>query len=217
MDKILSFAAHTANNNNRNNTLSLIYEGNENRKAEVELVRTNKADPILREFMKIHYSQPKGFVGRQIFYRIVFDNKTYGIIVGGSATLHLPGRTEFFKGNVPPLGSIVNNTFFHIEKGEDGYPVRNMSSLVVKLWRQRIIHDWKTQYGEEVKAFETLVEPPRTGELYLRDKWTYTGTTKGFTVKRQAGKEATEKFSGKRVWNKSPDSLRPKLVFMRLP
>ena len=60
----------------------------------LELVK--RTDPRLLADMKIHYSQPKGFVGRNICYAILFDGIYYGGIVGGSSTLHLVGRDVFF-------------------------------------------------------------------------------------------------------------------------
>jgi len=61
-------------------------------------------------------------------------------------------------------------------------------------------------------GFETLVELPRKGELYLKNKWVHVGTTKGFTCKRVAGTKE-EKFTGKRVWDYN--NLRPKLILCK--
>lgn len=184
----------------------------------IELILTNKGDPDVKRWMSNHYSQPKGFVGRQLIYRIRFCGRDYGAIAGGSATKHLPGRDEFF-GQQPPLGSIINNTFFHIERPDDGYPIRNFAPRVVKAWRATVTIDWKDKYGDEVAGFETLVEPPRTGELYLRDGWTLGGKTIGYTCKREAGGQNTfedlpsGRYYGKRVWDR--ENLRPKLVFYK--
>lgn len=62
----------------------------------IELKREKKSDKDVQYLMSIHYSHPKGFVGRQLIYKIFDDNEFVGVIVGGSATLHLPGRNEFF-------------------------------------------------------------------------------------------------------------------------
>ena len=62
-------------------------------------------------------------------------------------------------------------------------------------------------------GFESLIEPPRTAELYKKDNWIYTGITKGFTCKRIAGKEKGVFKYGKRVWDY--ENLRPKLVYVR--
>lgn len=166
--------------------------------------------------MKYHYSQPKGFVGRNICYAIEVNGEYYGSIVGGSATLHLAGRDKFFEilkeNKKSTLNSIVNNIFFHIEKVNEKYPVRNMVSKCLSLFREKISQDWEEKYGDKVIGFESLVELPRTGEAYQRDKWIEVGVTKGQTCKRVAGK-GTDSWSGKRVWDTI--NLRPKRVFVR--
>ena len=88
-----------------------------------------------------------------------------------------------------------------------------MAQLVLKRFRERVSEDWKTKYGDLVLGFETLVELPRTGEVYKRDGWTEVGLTKGYTCKRTKGK-GTDSWSGKRVWDTI--NLRPKRVFCKL-
>jgi hypothetical protein len=162
--------------------------------------------------MQKHYSQPKGFVGRNICYAVEYDDEYYGHIVGGSATLHLPGRNDFFGIGKENLNNIVNNIFFHVERDSNGYPLRNFTVKVLAKFRQSIISDWEQKYGDYVLGFESLVELPRTGECYRRDNWEYVGTTKGYTCKRVKGK-GTDSWTGRRVWDmKTP---RPKLVFVR--
>lgn len=160
--------------------------------------------------MGAHYSQPKGFVGRNICYSITYDDIFYGYIVGGSATRFLPGRRDFF--GEFSLNCIVNNIFYHVEKVNSTYPTRNFTSKILSSWRTLVINDWREKYDDIVTGFESLVELPRTGELYKKDGWTLVGQTIGYTCKRVAGK-GTDNWSGKRVWNTK--NLRPKLVFCR--
>lgn len=179
----------------------------------IELVPVRKNHPDLKRWMSEHYSQPKGFVGRQIIYLVTAFGDVFGAIAGGSATRFLPGRLEFLGAEIP-LNRIVNNTFFHVSPLLDGkYPLRNFTARTVEAWRDRVARDWTERYYDPVHSFETLVELPRTGELYLRDKWTLTGQTVGYTCKRVAG-ESTDTWTGRRVWNTT--DLRPKHVFMRL-
>lgn len=180
----------------------------------LELQLIKKSDPQLNHWMENHYSQPKGFVGRSLIYKIVYDGKPYGAISAGSATKFLPGRKDFFNQyyeNIS-LNNIVNNTFYHIEP-IPVYPRRNFTTYVVQEWRKRIILEWEEKYKDPVLGFETLVELPRTGSLYLKDKWIEVGLTKGYTCKREAG-IGTDSWTGKRVWNTK--ELRPKRVFVRL-
>ena len=159
--------------------------------------------------MSIHYSHPQGFVGRQLIYKIFNDNQFLGVISGGSATLHLPGRNEFFSEQFN-LNRIINNTFFHIVEGHD---IPNLGTQVLSLWRKQCCDDWRSTYHDDVIGFETLVELPRTGAMYKADNWTLVGQTKGFTCRRVSGIEKGVFSGGKRVWNTT--DLRPKLVFCK--
>jgi hypothetical protein len=158
--------------------------------------------------MSVHYSKPLGFVGRNRCFLIWLRGEIIGGICGGSATRFLPGRDEFF-GEDFSLNSIINNIFFHCEPPDGGYQVRNFTTAVVQEWTRIAAADWENFYGDKVIGFETLVELPRTGELYRRAGWIETGITKGYTCKRTAGK-GTDSWSGKRIWD--TENLRPKRV-----
>lgn len=54
---------------------------------------------------------------------------------------------------------------------------------------KQIAVDWKQKYGDDVIAFETLIELPRTGELYKRAGYKEIGITKGYTCKRSSEKK----------------------------
>lgn len=183
------------------------------------LERIKRTDPRILADMAVHYSSTGGFVGRNICYAIIHDGTYYGAIVGGSATLHLVGRDEFFEiektVKKQTLRRIVNNIFFHIEKRGDRYPVPNMVPKVMHLFRERVVYDWQEKYGDPVIGFESLIELPRTGKAYERDGWTEVGITVGYTCKRVSGKgkHRTDSWTGQRVWDTK--NKRPKRVFVR--
>lgn len=178
----------------------------------VELIQTKRTDPRLLERMAIHYSQPKGFVGRNICYAVLCKNEYYGHIVGGSATRFLPGRNEYLGTTIEDLNNIVNNIFFNVSKVDNRYPTRNFTSRCVKTFCDQIEKDWQLKYGNDVLGFETLIEKPRTGELYIKAGWSLVGETVGYTCKRIAG-TGTDSWTGKRIWNTKKEDLKPKLVF----
>jgi len=182
----------------------------------INLVITKRTDPHLLNLMKNHYSRPKGFVGRNICYAIFYNNNYYGHIIGGSSVKHLNGRDNYFSLNKMNknilLQSIINNIFYNINKINGKYPKRNFTTKVLQSFINKITVDWELKYGDKVIGFETLVELPRKGELYLKDKWVHVGTTKGFTCKREGGK-GTDSWSGKRVWDTK--NLKPKIVLCK--
>ncbi len=173
----------------------------------LSLERIRRDDPEIITCMNRHYSMPKGFVGRSICYAILYGQRCFGAIAGGSATRFLPNREV-----IGTLNNGVNNIFFHSDRN-GGYPLRNFTTEVLKLYRELIERDWKSKYGDEVLWHETLVELPRTGECYRRDGWNLVGETKGFTCKRVSG-NGSDSWSGRRVWDTK--NLRPKLVFQKL-
>jgi len=180
----------------------------------IKLIQTKRTDSRLLERMKIHYSKPKGFVGRNICYAVYYNDVYYGHIIGGSATMHLKGRHEFLGTQKKDLNNIVNNIFFNVQKVNDKYPLRNFTTKVLLEFENKISNDWFLKYGDFVFGFETLVEKPRTGELYKRAGWVVVGETVGYTCKRAKGK-GTDNWSGKRVWNTNKDELRPKIVLCK--
>ena len=163
----------------------------------MKLERILKSDRYLQYLMSIHYSNPKGFVGRQLHYKITYGDQIYGCICAGSASRYLPGRNEFLGVCLEAIQKIINNTFFHL-RGPP-YPERNFASKVIREFREVSAADWQKEYGDKVLGFESLVEIPRTGECYKRDGWSLVGCTSGFTCKRESGL-GTDSYSGKRVW-----------------
>jgi hypothetical protein len=179
--------------------------------ASIELKVVKRTEPELLKRMAVHYSKPKGFVGRNICYAVYFDDVYYGNIVGGSSTRFLKGRNEFLGVTIKDLNRIVNNIFYNISKVGGKYPCRNFTTAVLKQFVKQISIDWENKYGDKVVGFETLIEKPRTGDLYLKAGWVLVGETIGYTCKRVSGK-STDNWTGKRVWNTDKDKLRPKIV-----
>lgn len=165
--------------------------------------------------MVAHYSQPKGFVGRNICYAVYYDSTYYGHIVWGSATRHLKGRHEYLGTDAADLNSIINNVFYNISKVRDAYPLRNFTSKVLRSSMDLVKVEGPNRYGDTVKGFETLVEKPRTGELYLRAGFEKVGETIGYTCKRVGGFPSSDSWSGKRIWSTDKETLRPKIVLCK--
>lgn len=177
----------------------------------LKLILSNKGDKGVQHMMLIHYSHPKGFVGRQIIYKIYDNDDFKGVIAGGSATLHLPNRNDFF-GDKFNLQYIINNNFFHLVDNHDD---KNLGTKVLSMWRRQVVKDWMERYNSKVIGFESLVELPRSGTIYKADNWTLVGQTKGFACRRVAGTEKGAFTGGKRIWNTDKDELKPKLVFCK--
>lgn len=179
----------------------------------VVLTVTQRTDNRLLSRMENHYSKPKGFVGRNICISIEFGEDYFGHIVFGSATKHLAGRHEYLGTCKEDLNNIVNNLFYNVSY-HSKYPIRNFTTHVLLQSMLFVKTLWERKYGDPVRGFETLVEPPRTGDLYLKAGFVVVGKTKGYTCKRVAG-DSVDSWGGRRVWNTDESSLRPKIVLCK--
>ena len=166
---------------------------------KIELERVKQTDSKAREYITNHYTNPRGFIGRNTTHLIKVDGNVCGVIVSGSTSLHLVGRSEFF-GKDCNIQDIINNRLFRLENN-----IPNLGTQVLKLWRKVVVEEWKIKYDCTPIGFETLVKPPLTGSVYRADNWFFGGITKGYTATK-FGHSNKDK-----LWIKT----EPRLVFFR--
>ena len=83
---------------------------------------------------------------------------------------------------------------------------------VLQVFKATVKQDWYHRYGDYVRAFEILVEPPRWGGIYKRDKWKRIGYTAGLGARRPEGHgTAGKKSTGVRKIIRVPE----KIVFVQ--
>ena len=101
-------------------------------------------------------------MGQQLQYLIFYGSEVVGIISGASAVFANQARDEFFglaeevEVETQQLNSIVNNNVFRLE-----YPAPNPATIVLSIWRRRIMDDWVKPYGVPIAGFETFVVEER--------------------------------------------------------
>ena len=110
------------------------------------------------------------------------------------------------------LIALLITFFYNVSPVHTKYPIRNFTSKVLNSFEEQSRFDWKKKYGDSVIGFESLVLPPRTGELYLRNSWVVIGVTKGFTCRRVSG-PSTDGWGGRRIWDTK--NIQPKLVLAK--
>ena len=97
-------------------------------------------------------------MGQQLQYLVFYGSEVLGIIVGVSTVFANQAQEEFFglaedaEVKTQQLNSIVNNTVFRLE-----YPVPNLATIVLSIWRKRVMEDWEKLYGVPIAGFETFV------------------------------------------------------------
>jgi len=145
-------------------------------------------NPYIQMLWREHYVGSKGTIGRQFHYIVYFDGNAVGAISGGSAVFaHKKRDTILEIGKEERSGgirNIVNNTMFRLTRPSTDEP---LATDVLKLWKERVEVDWTTKFGDVVRCFETLVEPPRWGGIYKLDGWKRIGKTTGLGARRPEG------------------------------
>jgi len=115
---------------------------------------------------------------------ISYKGKTIGIIGCNSPPQSVKSVDDFFLINTEnrseKLKKIMNNNVFRIVKNEP-----NLATKILRVFRKRIVKDYKKKFGERLLGLITFVEPPREGVCYKADNWDFLGKTKGFSCKRR--------------------------------
>lgn len=176
---------------------------------ELCLQRTEFNNPYIQLLWREHYVGSKGTVGRQIHYIIYYKQKAVGAISAGSAMFAHKKRDKLLEITKEEQKSgirhIVNNTMFRLTRPKENPP---LATDVLKIWKQQVKKDWFDDYGDFVRAFETLVEPPRWGGIYKLDGWRKVGVTAGLGARRPEGHGTAGKAStGKRKIIRVPKKI----------
>jgi hypothetical protein len=171
------------------------------RKNLVSLELVQRTDPFYVQYRKNHYIPDRGVVGQQLQYLIFYGTEIIGIIGGSSCVYANEFRDEYFTLSdnkdlkTRQLNSIINNNIFKLD-----YPAPNMASIVLGLWRRRVVVDWEGIYGVAVAGFETFVVEERlwngktrNGACYRADNWELVGITKGYGNTNVRGRETKNK------------------------
>jgi hypothetical protein len=121
-------------------------------------------------------------------YIVYWEGNAVGAISAGSAMFAHKKRDRILgigkdekKGGIR---HIVNNTMFRMTRPKEAQP---LASDVLKVWMAVVKEDWLNDYGDYVRAFETLVEPPRWGGIYKILDWKKIGMTFGLGARRPEG------------------------------
>lgn len=176
---------------------------------EVDLFRVKRGDGYWSYLKRIHYANIQETIGRQLHYLVLYHGHIVGAITAAQSIWSSKPRDVFWGLNTLNreflLNNIICNTFFRLEGR-----VENLGTRVLRLWRIQSARDWEQEYGDRVMGFETMVEPPRTGAMYLADNWVYVGDTAGFKKSR-----AGQKLYGVDIGELFTASTTPKLIFCR--
>ena len=166
-------------------------------------------NPYIQMLWREHYVGSKGTVGRQFHYIVYYNGLAVGAISAGSAVFAHKKRDTILQVTQEEkqggLRNIVNNTMFRLTRPPNEAP---LATEVLSLWKERVEIDWATKFGDVVRSFETLDEPPRWGGIYKLDGWKRIGNTAGLGARRPEGHGTFGKNStGKRKIIKVPKKI----------
>jgi hypothetical protein len=154
----------------------------------ISLLKVPFQNPFIQMLWREHYVGSKGTVGRQLHYIVYFNGHAVGGISAGSAIFAHKKRDKYLGiGEAEKRGGIrhiVNNTMFRMIRPSSEEP---KATAVLSVFKTTAIDDWYKSYGDHVRAFETLVEPPRWGGIYKLDGWRRIGNTMGLGARRPEG------------------------------
>ena len=154
----------------------------------ISLVKVPFQNPFIQMLWREHYVGSKGTVGRQLHYIVYFNGHAVGGISAGSAIFAHKKRDKYLNiGEAEKrkgIRHIVNNTMFRMIRPSHEEP---KATAVLTAFKSTVVDDWLTAYGDFVRAFETLVEPPRWGGIYKLDGWKRIGNTLGLGARRPEG------------------------------
>ena len=166
-------------------------------------------NPYIQMLWREHYVGSKGTIGRQFHYIVYQDGAAIGGISAGSAIFAHKKRDVYLNigenEKKAGLRHIINNTMFRLKRPPDAEP---LATVVLDAWKNRAAKDWYEKFGDVVRCFETLVEPPRWGGIYKLNGWKRIGNTLGLGARRPKGHGTFGKNStGKRKIIKVPKKI----------
>lgn len=167
----------------------------------VKLELVKRSNPLYKQFRSRHYIPDRGLVGQQLQYLVFYGSEVVGVIGGSSAVFTSQARDEYWgfsderEERTRQLNSVINNNIFRLE-----YPAPNLATMVLAMWRRRIVEDWEHLYGVQVAGFETFVVEERlwngktrNGACYRADNWEMLGITRGYGDTNVRGRQHQDK------------------------
>ena len=178
-----------------------------------------------RDFINAHHSYIKWAdrPSRKMYWLLYEDGIFVGVFGLGSAFARPKSIANYMEERKITFNEVANNIVY----GLFGCRDKNAGSSFLKRLRIDAKAWWKERYGDEIKAFQTFILPPRTGALYRADNWKQLGTTTGgkfqkvrtlYGEERAAHPEAeirTFKSGEIKYLLREFGNTEPKLIFMR--
>lgn len=116
---------------------------------------------------------------RKLYWSIWQRGERVGVFGLGSAYSKPAAVAALMARHSIAFNGLANNFVFAMSP----QATRNTGTLALALIRRDAVRWWSERYGDELCAFQTFIEPPRTGALYRADNWIQIGVTSGDSAK----------------------------------
>jgi hypothetical protein len=192
----------------------------------VERVVNKEMRSVARDFINAHHSYIKWAdrPSRKMYWLLYENAKLVGVFGLGSAFARPKPVANYMKERALQFNEVANNIVYALFGCQD----MNAGTRFLKILRRDAVVWWRERYGDDLKAFQTFILPPRTGAMYKADNWEQLGQTTGGraqTIRTLCGEERKKhpeaeirKFKSgevKYLLREFKDT-EPKLIFMRL-
>jgi len=178
-----------------------------------------------RNFVNAHHSYIKWAdrPSRKLYWLLYEQGNLVGVFGLGSAFARPKPVATYMLEQKLQFNEVANNIVYALFGCKD----KNAGTRFLRLLRRDGCLWWHERYGDNLKAFQTFILPPRTGALYKADNWKQLGQTTGgksLTVKTLYGAEREKHPEAEVRTFKSGEikyllrtfrDTEPKLIFMR--
>jgi len=159
-----------------------------------------------------------------MYWSLWEDDTMVGVFGLGSAFARPKPVAEYMQEHALVFNDVGNNIVYALH----GHLDKNAGSKFLKLLRGDARLWWKQRYGDDLRAMQTFILPPRTGAMYKADNWQQLGSTTGgmtqtirtlYGAEREAHPEAEVRTFKSGEVKYLLHEFRPteqKLIFMRM-
>lgn len=179
-----------------------------------------------RDFVNAHHSYIRWAdrPSRKLYWLLFLAGVLVGVFGLASAYARPKAVQEYMTARSLGFNEVANNVVYCLAGHDD----RNAGSRFLAACRRDAVVWWQERYGDNLRAFQTFILPPRTGALYKADNWQKLGSTTGgktLVTRTLYGDEVAKHPEAERRVFKSGEvkyllrtfrTTDPKLIFMRL-
>ncbi|KKL72725.1 hypothetical protein LCGC14_2082020 [marine sediment metagenome] len=192
----------------------------------IERICDPKERARARDFVNEYHSYIKWAdrPSRKLYWTLYEGERLVGVFGLASAFSRPKAVADFMREHGMEFNQVGNNIVYCLA----GHHIKNAGTRFLKLLRNDAKQWWHERYGDDLKALQTFILPPRTGAMYKADNWQQLGHTTGgralatrtlYGEEREKHPEAevrTFKSGEVKYLLREWVTTEPKLIFMRI-